>query len=279
MLGLRTDKGLTMTSDGLLFATIPAIYNEARPGYPKELYDEIAGMKKITSQSIILEIGSGQGIATKEIIDKWHCSVVAIEPGIELLDIAQKRLYEEQNVKYENCTFEEYQSKNAEYDAIFSATSFHWLDKAIKYKKAYSLLKDDGILVLYWNNFGIADKEADEKIRRIYAKHGFGSKQKNWRKLQNEKIEDRKNEINESGVFELIGHRIFERNINYSAELYIKLLNTFPDHSKMNIENIQEFYDEIKRFVIKNNDCIHVSVNVNLEIARKKRNLTIASTG
>jgi len=267
-----------MTSDGLSFETVSSIYNEARPGYPKELYDDISRIKKITSQSMILEIGSGHGIATKEISEKWYCSIVAIEPGIELIDIAKKRLVGKKKIQYENCTYEQYKKDTAKYDAIFSATAFHWLDQDIKYTKSYDLLKDDGVLVLYWNNFGIADTRIEEEIRGIYKKHKFGINSKDAKSLQDEKIEKRRNEIIESGIFELAMHKIFSRNIGYSSELYIKLLNTFPDHSKANIKNIEGFYSEIRNVIVANNDYISVSVNVNLEIG-KKRNLTIASTG
>ena len=35
---------------------------------------------------------------------------------------------------------------------IYSAQAFHWIDKDIKYKKCYELLKDKGYLVLFWYN-------------------------------------------------------------------------------------------------------------------------------
>jgi hypothetical protein len=52
------------------------------------------------------------------------------------------------------------------FDAIFSATAFHWIDLSTKHKKCCEALNNDGLLVVYWNNYGIEDNE----IQGIYIK-------------------------------------------------------------------------------------------------------------
>jgi hypothetical protein len=128
------------------------------------------------------------------------------------------------------------------------------------------LLKDDGLLILYWNNYGIEDERTSEEIQNIYAKHGKGIKNgKSAYEIQMEKIGNRKTEIEESGYFKILEHKIIKTVKEYSGTEYIKLVKTFPDHVKLD----DEFFKEIRAIVIKNGDKIKVRIIVNLEIAEK----------
>jgi len=72
-------------------------YNSVRPGYPKDVYDLVAKYKALGNSSKILEIGSGQGIATEEIANYWHPTIDAIEPGTNLVKILKSRMAEYKN--------------------------------------------------------------------------------------------------------------------------------------------------------------------------------------
>ena len=88
--------------------------------------------------------------------------------------------------------FEKYQTEY-KFGAIFSATAFHWLDLSIKYKKSYDLLNDDGLLILFWNNYGIENNEMENEIQKIYTKYGKGIK--DGKSSYEKQIESRKIEI------------------------------------------------------------------------------------
>jgi SAM-dependent methyltransferase len=259
-----------MDKDGHSFDSIARLYDEVRPGYPKEVYEIVSKYKKFSSESSILEIGAGQGIATKEIYEYWNSKITALEPGKNLFNIARSRFADYKNIKLVNQSFEEFEDNQKLFDGIFSASAFHWIDPNIKYRKSYKLLQKDGLLVVYWNNFSIENVEIKNKIQEIYKKYGFPTTgNKSSLDMQEEKIEKRKNEIDESGMFRIIDHQVIRRTINYSSERYIKLLRTFPDHAKEKIANIEGFFEEIAKLVSKEQDNISVKISVNLEIARK----------
>lgn len=259
----------TQNSDNQLFESNASQYNEVRPGYPQQIYEYIAKYKTFGEGSLILELGSGQGVATQEISDYWKPNILAIEPGSALCEIAIARLKKYSKVKIINTSFENYQHVEKKFDGVFSATAFHWLDSIIKYRKTYDLLNNDGLLAVYWNNFGIENDELSKSIKKLYGHYGFKSGNKNNKELREEKINARKNEIDNSGLFSVIGHHIIKYTIRYSSVKYIELLKTFPDHLSTKIHRIEDFFRNIEELIDRREGIIDVEIVVNLEIAKK----------
>jgi len=240
---------------------------DIRPGYPQELYEAIGKYKTLDSHSTILEIGAGNGIASQEIYNMWGSKLTLLEPGRNFYEALTRIFTANKNIDIENTTFENFQTPLF-YDVIFSATAFHWLDLSIKYRKSFELLKDDGLLILYWNNYLIENISIYSDIQAIYFKYGMGlNKGKNPQQIQLEKIESRKSEINDSGYFKVIDHSIFKNSLDYSPEAYIKLLQTFPDHAKLP----ESFFEEITQAISLKGNKIQIGVVTNLEIAEKCR--------
>jgi len=141
------------------FDSIANIYDKVRPGYPQQLYLDISQAKVFNKNMTILEIGSGTGKATIEILNYFNAKVIALEPSRECYEIIKNKTINYSDLKIENTTFEKYDNKNILFDGVFSATSFHWTDAYVKYINAYNLLKNDGLLVLYWNNYLVKNKK------------------------------------------------------------------------------------------------------------------------
>jgi SAM-dependent methyltransferase len=254
-----------MEEMALHFNNNAQIYDTVRPGYPNEIYEIISNYKHFNTDSNILEIGAGSGIASQEIYNKWQSNLVLIEPGNNLCELLDNKFKNNGNIKIENTTFEKYQNKIL-FDAIFSATAFHWIDVSMKYKKSYEVLHNDGLLILYWNNYGIEINSMENEIQKIYFKNRNGiSDGKSVYERQMEKIESRKMEVEESEYFKIIEHKIIKNTREYTADNYIKLLKTFSDHSKMD----KEFFNEIKKVINKNGNRIIIRIIINLEIAEK----------
>jgi SAM-dependent methyltransferase len=249
----------------LYFNNNAKIYDDIRPGYPDEVYEIISKHKIFNKNSNILEIGAGNGMASLEIYNKWSPKLALIEPGNILCELLYQKFNGNRDITIENTTFEKYQNKIL-FDAVFSATAFHWLDLAVKYKKTHEILKDDGLLIVYWNNYGIENNEAENKIQSIYTKYKESMNDgRSVYERQMEKIETRKKEINESGYFKIADHKIIKKVRKYTADDYIKLLKTFPDHSEMP----GDFFDEVKETIMGNRNAIDARIIINLEIAKK----------
>jgi len=247
------------------FDKISLDYEKGRPGYPDKMYEIINCHKNLNIGSEVLEIGAGNGVSTKQIYDKWLCRITAIEPGENLCALLKDKLKDA--VQIYNSTFELFNEPNL-YDAIFCGTAFHWLD-VTKYFRTSQLLKEDGILCLYWNNYDIENPEIFYAVQEIYKKYHPTNDKMNVKKFHAQKITARKNELENSKYFNLVGHHEIATSKKYNSERYISLLKSFSNNSIVGEKEIQCFYDEIANFVKQNNDEIDVKIVTNLEVGQK----------
>lgn len=123
-------------------------YDKNRPNYPDKLIEDIINITEIKHNSDILEIGSGTGIATIPFIKKGY-NIHCIEIGENLVNILKKKISNNPGIKIDLISFENW-IPDRKYDLIFSAQAFHWIDINIKYKKTFSILKENGYLALFW---------------------------------------------------------------------------------------------------------------------------------
>lgn len=249
----------------LFFNTFSDIYNEIRPEYNEEVFAEIAAFLKPDSTYNLLEIGAGNGLATDSISRIWPSELTLIEPGKNLSKLLKQKYSEQNHITIINDYFENAALENNSFDAIFAATSFHWLNAETKFIKSHNLLKENGLLILFWNNYSVDSPIQSAEIQKIYQKYTGNNSERNMHHIQAEKIENRKNEIVNSGLFQLLTHKIIETKTHFSASEYIKLLKTFPDHASFP----DTFFDEISRFIDSQSGVFSVKIILNLDIAQK----------
>jgi SAM-dependent methyltransferase len=114
-------------------------YDRARPGYPAELFDDLAAL---TSGRRVLEIGCGTGQATADLAARGY-DVTAVELSGDLAEVAQRKLPQ---VRLEVATFEEWPLPPEPFDVVFAATAWHWLDPEARVEKAARALRPGGTL-------------------------------------------------------------------------------------------------------------------------------------
>ena len=251
------------------FDNIATIYENARPGYPIEMYEGIEKHFKFGPNSKILEIGAGDGKATIEMYKRWNSHFTVLEPGPKFYKLLQKKFIGKNNVKIIRSTFEDYTSTEL-YDCVVSATAFHWIPNDIGYLKAACFLKEKGLIVLFWNNFSRNDDCIFDEIQELYRLYYPGDiYEQDIRKSQSKKTDEKKMELEESLCFKLISHQEYIHSKIYTADGYIELLKTFSDNSIKNIESLSTFYRAIKALIKKNGDRLELPIHVNLEIGEK----------
>ncbi len=129
------------------FDTAAELYEQARPTYPDRLFTDLAVSAGLQTGPVrVLEIGLGTGQASRGLLARaW--SVVGLEPGQELAAVARRTLAGLGEVDVVVCPFEQWQPAGpAPYDLVFAATSWHWLDPQVAYRRAAHLLGADGRL-------------------------------------------------------------------------------------------------------------------------------------
>jgi SAM-dependent methyltransferase len=122
-------------------------YDRRRPGYPVELFDELAAVAPIGSRSRVLEIGCGTGQATLPLA-RLGCEIVAVELSATMAAIARRHLAGFPAARVVVSAFEDWPLPGDKFDVALSATAFHWLDPDVRMAKAADALRVDGTLAL-----------------------------------------------------------------------------------------------------------------------------------
>lgn len=246
-----------------------AIYDDVRPGYPEQLYRDIQEYAGITESTRILEIGAGSGIATHEMALRWNAGITAIEPGADLLTIARQRCRQFPIVQFIQSTFEEYEASE-QFDLIVSATAFHWIDPAIKLTKPARLLKDNGVLAVFWTNYCRDDDSIFDEINAAYTQyHPALSGERDVRQAIRKKIQMRIDELRSIPLFRHALHKEYTFSFPLTTDGYLKLLKTYSMNAVCSPDEIEPFYQEIERILGRHDNRITQPILVNLEILQK----------
>jgi 2-polyprenyl-3-methyl-5-hydroxy-6-metoxy-1,4-benzoquinol methylase len=121
------------------FDGVAALYGGVRPVYPEPLFNDIIAFAGLAATDRILEIGCGTGQATQGFARRGF-SILALDPGSDLIGIARENLADFPNIHFEESTFEAWQSEMSAFKLVVAAQSFHWVAPDIRFAKTASQL-------------------------------------------------------------------------------------------------------------------------------------------
>src|SRR3974390_1951884 len=119
---------------GKVFDEIAAEYDRRRPTYPDELVDQACQVAGIGSGDQVLEVGCGTGQLTRGLVARG-LHVTAVEPGKSLIALARRNLDGAGAVQFVNARFEDALLAPEQFQAVFCASAFHWVDPAVGWRK------------------------------------------------------------------------------------------------------------------------------------------------
>jgi ubiquinone/menaquinone biosynthesis C-methylase UbiE len=140
---------------GKVFDEIAAEYDRRRPAYPDELIDQACQVARIGSGDRVVEVGCGSGQLTRGLLARG-LHVTALEPGENLLALARQNLDGAGEVEFVNAPFEDASLPREQFQAVFSASAFHWVDPEVSWRKAADVLVPGGTLALV-SYFGLEE--------------------------------------------------------------------------------------------------------------------------
>jgi SAM-dependent methyltransferase len=217
------------------FDEAASLYDEVRPGYPEELFDDVVSLSGIPAGGRILEIGCGTGQATVPFARRGY-RILCIEIGENMAAVARRNL--EGYPQTEVCTgaFEEWTLQEKAFDLATSATAFHWLDPAVAYPKVAGALRDGGALAQFWNVHVQSDASEGffEATQEIYAREAREIWDYKYEgPPRHDEVPDRTGEIEDSGFFESVTRRNYRWDETYDAEGYLRVLSTYSGHRSL----------------------------------------------
>ena len=148
--------GSTARRYGKVFDEVAAEYDRRRPTYPDELVDQACRVAGIGSGDQVLEVGCGSGQLTRALLARG-LRVTALEPGKSLIALATQNLAGGGEVEFVNAQFEDALLPREQFQAVFSASAFHWVDPKVSWQKAADVLVRGGTLALV-QYFGLEEQ-------------------------------------------------------------------------------------------------------------------------
>jgi SAM-dependent methyltransferase len=233
------------------FDTAAELYEHARPGYPRQLFTDLAASTGLGSAGArVLEIGPGTGQATRGLLERgWR--VVALEPGAELAAVARRVLGGRGDVEVVVSPFESWAPGDQEpFDLVFAATSWHWLDPQVGYRRAAELLRPAAHLAIVATEH-VSPPDGDDffrQVEEVYDQVGMGDGQGGPPPPEAVPAPDVE-AITGSGFF---GQPTVHRYLwsrEYSAEEYLAVLSTYSGHIAATAQQRQRLFTRIRELI------------------------------
>ncbi|MFC5862500.1 class I SAM-dependent methyltransferase [Acidicapsa dinghuensis] len=230
------------------FDEIAELYDQGRREPPGWLYDTLfssSGLDPAVAR--ILEIGCGTGKSTLPLARRG-CSVVALEMGANLAQVAQRNLAEFPRVRVVQTRFEDWIT-DYPFDLALAITAWHWIDPAVRYQKAAACLKAGGVLAFTVTEhaFPPGFDPFFEQIQEAY--RAIGADNLSWPPPLPESIADQRAEIERSGLFGDVHviRRVWSEE--FTAEEHVALMQTASDHRLMEREKREWLFGEMRRLI------------------------------
>lgn len=207
-------------------------YDAVRPAYPAEVFDTITAYGDLPPMPRVVEVGVGTGQATTQMAERgWR--VAAVEPGVQLAELARARLARFADVTVTTATFEEAHLASGAFDVVAAATAWHWVDPVIGYVKAADLLASTGVIALWWNaHVPDTDDAGWAVIRKVY--EDIAPHLARLARLTPDRPDyDPAAELAASNLFRDVQQVVFPFSVTYTATEFLTLIDTYASHQQL----------------------------------------------
>ncbi len=251
------------------FSNVINDYEYARPKYPQELYEQLHTFSRIDDKADILEVGAGTGQATDLFLQNGNYSIDLLEVSEEQAGFLRKKYKNNDKVNV-ICSYFEDCDEEKQYDLIYSATAFHWIDSEVGYPKAYRMLKNGGTMAVFWQmssvtyyDFGIFKGLNDIK-KKYLPEETFGFDDEGIHKVKEKRI----CQIQSGGYFREPECYEFRWTDTYDADRYVALINTYSSTQVLE-DNVRiDYLNEIRRYIENNGGIVEMPQLVMLYLVK-----------
>lgn len=201
-------------------------YDRTRPTYPDSILDRLAELGGLAPGDRVLEIGCGTGQLTRSLVARGY-RVTAVELAEELATVARRNVADAEVITGE---FENWPLPDEPFAAVVAATSFHWIDPAVRFTRTAAALQPGGVLAI----IGTAHVDGGSgeffvEVQNCYERWDPEHTRPGLRLAAAESIKD-DFDVTPGGLFEQAGTAREVVQVPYDTEGYLDLLQTFSGH-------------------------------------------------
>ncbi len=230
-----------------LFGADADNYSAIRPPYPEELYEFLQRTGALRQGVATLELGAGNGLATRRLLELGADPLTALEPDERFSELLRPLAATyESKFNLIHATFEEAELEPQSFDLVAAATSFHWVRPDVRVVKAAHVLGDGGYLAIWWNIFG----DPERRDAYYYATQGILGALADSPSGRESipfglDVAARRAEIVGSGAFEEPQYEVFRWTLPLSTRQVGALYATFSLISRLPVEQRRAILDQL----------------------------------
>jgi SAM-dependent methyltransferase len=121
-----------------------------RPGYPKEVIQELKAACGLAPSHVVADVASGTGIWTRMLLENGN-PVFGVEPNAEMREAGERLLAVFPKFSSVAGTAEATTLADQSVDFVTAAQAAHWFNRQRARREFVRILKPGGWLVLLWN--------------------------------------------------------------------------------------------------------------------------------
>lgn len=227
------------------FDAVARLYDQHRPGYPEQLFDDLVRLSGIPADGRILEIGPGTGQATLPLARRGF-SILGLELGPRTARLCRANLRQFPNARVVCQAFEDWPPEPESFDLTLAAGSFHWLKPGFAFARCASVLKRTGHLAVVYNFREVSGTPILDSLTDIYrqlAPHLARPRTPEAR------IEIQRKKIADSGRFGPVTVLRYPWTRRYTADEYVGLLKTLSDHAVLAPDVRRSVFRAVRRAI------------------------------
>jgi trans-aconitate methyltransferase len=151
------------------FGAVARDYDRARPSYTAALVDDVVAL--LPGRDVV-EVGAGTGKATV-LFGVRGLAMTCVEPDPQMAAVLAENTRLLPNVTVIVSPFEDFQPTGL-YDGLLAAQSWHWTSPEHRWVKAASLLREGGLIALFWNREQSHLTPLMAAVADVYRRAGLG---------------------------------------------------------------------------------------------------------
>lgn len=249
------------------FDGVASLYDSARPIYPEALFEDVIAFAGLNGTDIVLEIGCGTGQATQGFARRG-LSVLALDPGEELIAVASKGLGGFPKLRFVQTTFEAWPGVPGAFKLVAAAQSIHWVSPELRFAKTAAQLAPDGTLAIFGNVPMQLEPALAEKFADLYARHTpqlSGPPAEAWYLPDGPFAEL----LRQSEYFEAPVQHCYPWSRTHTAQSYTDLLRTLSGHRLLPPEEREALLSAIADAINAHGGEFELRYETHLYLARR----------
>jgi SAM-dependent methyltransferase len=210
---------------GRVFGERADAYEDARPGYPAALVEEVLAYAGTPRR--IVEVGAGTGKATVTFA-ATGVPIYCIEPDPRMATVLRARMADHAGAEVVVSRFEDWQPPSGGVDLLYSAQAWHWVDSQRRWRLAAAALAPGGAMAIFGHSYQAVDPAVgaamwDLQTRLIPDSSRFTPQPRDvdpyqaWFSV----------ELADCGLFVDVRAGVFHTVVSYPKTRYLALVQTF----------------------------------------------------